>query len=369
MTVFARIAALVAVATTTVAAAGAAVASAETTSGEPQPTVLSVEHYETPIDGWNGWLVWSRRGSDGTYTLIARKPSGEGVSLPVSPQPTPIDASIGPGPDGQPLIVYSECAKPGAQPTGCDVHRLDPITGNGGRVTAASRSDREERFPTVWGRKIAFSVSLGKSASRAGIAVTDLERTTPVGRPTVFGPRTEKTNGKKATLRKYGPRGIDLRGGRLAFSWQGEGRGDWWSLHTTGTSKSSSGRRLFATQTTSAVVSQIGRPVIGARDVVVPVLRTGGSNVSEIVRTTFSGKRRWTLRGGFSAAQTEHYGSALTAVARTDDRDLVIVRRLASDGRWACVAPTAPDAGGCELLRYADARRAWKPTTGGSSER
>lgn len=361
MTVFARIAAL-AVALVALLVSGATVASAQTVASDVQPSVLSVERYETPIDGWNGWLVWSRRGPDGRYHLIARNPAGEGVSLPIAPQPVPIDASIGPGPDGRPLVVYSQCAKPGPQPTGCDVHRLDPVTGNGGRVTAASRADREERFPTVWGNKIAFSLSLGKSSARAGVAVADIDSTSPVGRPTIFGPRTEKINGKTGVLRKYGPRGIDLRGGRVAFSWQGQGRGDWWSLHTTGSSKSSSPRRLISAQTTSAVVSQIGRPALGARDVVVPVLRTGGANVSEIVRTNFSGKRRWTLVGGFSAAQTEQYGSALTGVARTDDRDLVIVRRLASDGHWACVAPGSPSAGGCELLRYADARRAWKPT-------
>nr|MBF6618892.1 hypothetical protein [Patulibacter sp.] len=227
----------------------------------------------------------------------------------------------------------------------------------GSRVKAASRPDREERFPSVWGSKIAFSVSVGKRPTRAGIAVVDIDGSAP-RRPTIYGPRTERSGGKELPLRSYGPRGIDLREGRLAFSWQAQGRKDRWSLQTTKLGKDKP-RQLLATRSTSTVVSQIGRPVVGASDVVVPLLRTGSSSTSEIVRSSFSGRRQWTLQGGFSAAQTERYGSALTAVARTDDRDLVIVRRLASDGRWACVAAASP-AGGCELLRYADATNAWK---------
>lgn len=358
MTVFPRIVALAA-AVTTLAVVGPTVASAQTTTVGTQPSVLSVERYETPIDGWGGWLVWSRRGADGTYALIARNPAGEGVSLPVAPQPVPIDASVGPGPDGQPLIVYSQCAKHAPQPSGCDVYRLNPLTGNGGRVTAASHPGRDERHPAVWGNKIAFSLSTGKGPSRAGVAIADLNSTTPVGRPTIFGARTERLAGRTIPLRKYGPHGIDLRGGRLAFSWHGEGRTNRWYLHLADTKKGAV-RKLLSERTTSTVVSQIGRPVIGANDVVVPVLRTGGARTSEIVRTNFSGRQRWKLEGGFSAAQTERYGAAQTAVARTDDRDLVIVRRLASDGRWACVAPSSSDdGGGCELLRWADAGRAW----------
>lgn len=368
MTAFPRIVALAA-AVTTFLAIGPAVAAAQTPAADASPTVISVERYETPVDAWADWLVWSRRGSNGLYTLIARKPNGDVVSLPVAPQGGPIDASIGPGPDGWPLIVYSQCKVSGSQPKGCDVYRLNPVTGNGGRVTAASHPHREERHPTVWGNKIAFSLSVGKGPSRAGIAVVDLDRTSPAPRPTIFGPRTESVGGKPVPFRKYGPNGIDLRDGRLAFSWRGQGRGDSWSLQLSGVRKGSAPRQLLTTQTTSSVVSQIGRPAVASNNVVVPVLRTGGTKPSEIVRTSLDGRRRWTLQGGFSAAQTEQYGSALTAVARSNNRELVVVRRLASDGRWACSAPNAPDAGGCELLRYYDASSLWTPVAAETKRR
>lgn len=363
MNVSPRTAALATVSALSIAVAAPVTASAQDGAGAPvapAPALVSVEQHETPIDGWNGWLVWSRRGNDGRYSLVARNAQGEGIALPVAPQPTPIDASIGPGPDNEPVIVYSQCSSPGLQPTGCDVYRLNPISGAAGRVTAASRPDREERFPTVWGSRIAFSLSDARSPTRTGIGVATLDGPAPK-RPTVFGPRTERFRGKQVPLRLYGPRGIDLRGGRLAFSWQAQGPSNRWFLYT-GKLNKGRGRQLLATRTTSTVVSQIGRPVVGTSDVIVPLLRTGGSNTSEIVRSSFSGRRQWTLQGGFSAAQTERYGSALTAVARTDDRDLVIVRRLASDGRWACMAASSP-ASGCELLRYADATHAWKRLT------
>lgn len=380
MTASPRIAAL-ALAAVTVLAVAAPTAGAAQTEGAPPavpsgaetpaagttPSVISVERYETPIDTWSGWIVWSRRGSNGLYSLIARKPTGEAISLPVAPQVAPIDASIGPGPHGWPLIVYSQCRVAGPRPRGCDVYRLNPITGNGGRVAAASHPRRDERYPAIWGNKIAFSLSVGKSASHAGIAVADIDRTTPVPRPAIFGPRTERTNGKTVPVRRFGPRGIDLRDGRLAFSWYAEGRSDWWSLQFSGIRKNSSPRQLLAAQTTSSVVSQIGRPVVGSNNVVVPVLRTGGSKPSEIIRTSFDGRRTWTLQGGFSAAQTEQYGSALTAVARTSNSELLVVRRLASDGRWACSLPSAPGAGGCELLHYADVGPLWTPVPAGTS--
>lgn len=358
-----RIHALAAIATVAIAAAVPASAAAqEPVVGDPVPSpmVLSVEPNETPVDGWNGWLVWSRRAADGRYALIARNPEGIGITLPVEPQSTPIDAGIGPGPDGSPLVVYSRCSVPSPRsPRGCDVYKVDPQTGVGGRVPSASRPNVDERYPSVWGNTIAFSLSTSKVT--AGVAVARLDGPAPK-RPTIFGPRREPAGNRYVTATAYGPRGIDLRKGQIAFSWQSHARGERWRLVSA--KQSGKPHTLMTTVTTSKTVSAIGRPALGARDVIVPVLRTGGSGKAEVIRTTLSGSKRWTLRGGFSAAQTERYGAAITAVARTTPNDLVIVRRLASDGRWACVAAAVPNgqpaaSGGCELLRYADTGNSW----------
>ncbi|MGX6448735.1 hypothetical protein ACVU7I_11810, partial [Patulibacter sp. S7RM1-6] len=203
------------------AAAGAA-------SGPTDPTVLSVEGNDTPIDAWNGWIVWSRRGTDGRFSLVVRDPAGTGATMPVAPQKAPFDASIGPAPDGDgPLIAYSTCAKPtGRYPTGCDIATVDPRTGLTRTVPAASDPDLDERYPAVHGDRIAFSRTLrAGDPRRAGVVVADLDGARPTGRGLV-GPTTERRGGRTVRLRTALPRGVDFDGRRLAVSWRTVGAQD-----------------------------------------------------------------------------------------------------------------------------------------------
>ena len=346
------------------AVAGAAVA-APTASAAPgpfSPSVLSVEQNDTPVDGWGSWLVWSRREADGRYALVARGPDGTGLRLPIAPQGAPIDASIGPGPAGTAVVAYALCAKQtGRTPTGCDVRLLDLATGEDRAVPAASDPAVDERHPAVWGTRIAFSrPRSAKRPQRAGIAIADLAATAPVA-PTVFGPRTEKQGRRRVAVPAYAPHGIDLVGTTLAATWQTSGRGAerWRLLVRRG---SGSPRTVVSATTNRRTLSRLGRPALTATEVVVPRQRTGRTSRSDIVRTTLDGRRAWTLGSGFTAAQTERYGSALSAVARTAGDGLVVVRRLASDGRWSCKHPLLPDARGCELLALDAATQPWRRT-------
>lgn len=337
-----------------------AAAPAAAAPGPLSPTVLSVEQNDTPVDGWGGWLVWSRREDDGRYALVARTPAGQGLRLSVTPQEVPIDASVGPGPDGAPLVVYSTCENATSTvPSGCDVRRLDLVTGVDAPVPAASAPDADERYPSVWGDRIAFSRTVAPGRTdRAGIALARLDAAAPAV-PTIFGTRTERVAGRRAASPAYGPRGIDLRGTTIAAAWQTSGRGpERWRLIVR---EGSGAPRTVHTATTSRrTLSRLGRPVLSDRDVVAPQQRTGATSRSELVRTTLGGRRTWTLASGFSAAQTARYGSALSAVTRTTDRELVVVRRLASDGRWSCRHPQLPDARGCELLALDAAAQPWR---------
>lgn len=322
------------------------------------PTVLSVEPNDTPVDGWNGWLIWSRRGPDGLFRLIARRPDGSGVELPIAAQPRPLDAGIGPGPDGGPLVVYSRCSSPIAPaPTGCDIWQLDPRTGAERPVPAASRPDVDERHPAVWGQRIAFAQGVRPgSSTRMGIAVARLDGPPP-NAPTIFGARSERRRGRTVAVGWYEPTGIDLRGTTVAYGWRAHGATTRWTLRIAEGRRSRTllkvgpGRRTFV---------ELGAPALGRRDVLVPVLRSGGGGRSILLRSTLSGKRRWALDSGFSAAQTERYGSALTAVARPDGSHLAVVRRLASDGRFGCRATALPRTQGCELLSLDARAQPWR---------
>jgi hypothetical protein len=351
--------ALVALGCTVVAATPAHAATA-TPRATPAGTALSVESNDTPIDGWSGWLVWSRRNDQGTYGLVARRPDGVGVALPTEPQAAPIDASIGPGPDGGPLVVYTSCGRPTDRvPTGCDVLRIDPRTGLGGPVPAASSPTVDERFPSVWGDRIAFSTTpRADRPGRAGIAVAPLDG--PAAAATIFGPRTEVEARGRRKATEYGPQGIDLREGTLAYSWRTTTSVERWRLYVRRPDEAGSGRSVVRATTDPRTISRLGRPVLSATDVVAPRMRTGAHARSELVRATLGGTRLWSLASGFTAAQTERYGSALTAVARQAAGELVVVRRLASDGRWSCKNTAIPDAQGCEVLQLpADAQR-WR---------
>lgn len=340
--------------------AGAVVAvPASAASGPLSPTVLSVEQNDTPVDGWGGWLVWSRREDDRRYALVARTPAGEGLRLSVAPQAVPVDASIGPGPDGAPLVVYTTCANPTATvPTGCDVRRLDLATGVDAPVPVASAPGTDERHPSVWGDRIAFSRTVAPGRTdRAGIALAGLDDPAPAS-ATIFGARTERVAGRRVPSPAYGPRGIDLRGTTVAAAWRTSGRGpERWRLIVR--AGSGAPRTVHTATTNRRTLSRLGRPVLSARDVVAPQQRAGATSRSELVRTTLSGSASWTLASGFSAAQTARYGSALSAVARTG-AELVVVRRLASDGRWSCRHPQLSDARGCELLALDPAAQPWR---------
>ncbi|MEV4423171.1 hypothetical protein AB0L40_24815 [Patulibacter sp. NPDC049589] len=349
-------AALLVAASASVLAAG----SASAAPGPVSPTVLSVEMNDTPVDGWAGWLIWSRRQDDGLYALVARSPDGAGLQLPVAPQAAPIDASIGPGPDGKALVVYTACTSAAAAvPTGCDVRRLDVTTGVDAAVPAASSPDVDERFPSVWGTRIAFSRPVSaKRPDRTGIAVADLSAPAAVA-PTVFGPRTERRGRRRVAAPSYGPQGIDLQGTTIAASWRTSGSGpDRWRLLVR--RGSGAAKTVLTAASNRRTLNRLGRPVLSPRDVIAPQQRAGRTSRSVLVRSTLTGSRAWTLGSGFTDAQTERYGSALSAVTRTSDQQLVVVRRLASDGRWSCKHPLLPDARGCELLALDSAAQPWR---------
>ncbi|MCK9249173.1 MAG: hypothetical protein M0P31_09370 [Solirubrobacteraceae bacterium] len=347
------------------AALGAAVAVAPAAAhgALSDPVKLTVEPNDSPLDGHDGWLLWSRRGDDGRYRLVVRRPDGTAAVLPVTPASGPLDASIGPGPDGAPLVVYRACERPTPDADReCDIRRIDPATGGDDRpVIAASRSGVDEGRPAVWGSRIAFArpIKAGRTR-RQGIVVADLDADSPAGRPTILGPVTESRRGRRVRARTSRPESLDLRDGRVAFVWRTAGPGDRSRLMLASDASRPRPRTLLTVRTTARTVSALGRPAMGATDVIVPKTRSGGGGRSTLERRSLRSGRGWSLRSGFSAAQTERYGSSLSAVARLDDASIVVVRRLASDGRHRCAIDALPGVEGCEVVRLDVDRQPWR---------
>lgn len=329
-------------------------------NGPTAAAVLSVEANDTPVDAWNGWVVWSRRGTDGTFSLVVRDPTGQGATMPVPAQKAPFDVSVGPAPSGDgPLIAYSRCAKPtGAFPTGCDIHTVDPRTGAGGPLAVASDPRLDERLPAIHGDRIAFSRTLrAGDPRRAEVVVADTAGTASRGRG-LSGPTTERRGGRTVRLRVALPQGVDFDGRHVAVTWRTIGLADRSRL-LVAASGSRKAREVAGVTSTRGTLAQLGRPALRRGDVVVPRTKTGARSRSDLLRTTLSGRRSWVLASGFTPAQTERLGSAFTSVAWAREDTLVVLRRLANDGRWSCKHPAVATSG-CELLELRSGAQPWR---------
>jgi hypothetical protein len=81
----------------------------------------------------------------------------------IAPAGTPFDADIGPGPDGNPVIVYARC-----RVATCHLFRTTPGGGSETKIAGAASTGGSESAPTVWGAKLAFArVYRGRRASAA----------------------------------------------------------------------------------------------------------------------------------------------------------------------------------------------------------
>jgi len=114
----------------------------------PPPTPLADTFQPTAIRAYRGEAVWSTapQGSK-TFTLTLADASGV-RALPVTQAGRPIEAGIGRGPDGKPLIVLGACA--GSR---CGIDTLDPATGARRRVATTSKPALS---PSVWGDRLAW---------------------------------------------------------------------------------------------------------------------------------------------------------------------------------------------------------------------
>ncbi len=165
-------------------------------------------------------MVWSSyQSSQRRYVLMLRH-GGRTRRLPVAPRRVPFDASVGPGPNGRPLVAFSVCrSEPDAgglpvllpaYPTarGCELRALG-LDARRSRPLARWSRRTSWVLPVVWRDRIAaVGVREGRPALYLGTSSDPPRRV--LGRPA--------TDGARETSRP-GPTGISLRGTRIAYTW------------------------------------------------------------------------------------------------------------------------------------------------------
>jgi hypothetical protein len=207
-------------------------------------TIATVSN-PTPVSFFAGRVAWSAFDPARNGYVLMTHAAGVTSPVPVPPRGVPFDADLGPDELGDTVAVYSRC---GREPDvtgngfpiwrtgrGCDIFKFSFPTGRETRVPSANGARSSEFLPSIWDTRIAFARVYERRRGSAG------DRAYLYARPVVGtgrslglrnGPRGRgrfcvTPEGAEAVCGRpveTGPTALDLRGRRLAFSW--ETRGD-----------------------------------------------------------------------------------------------------------------------------------------------
>jgi hypothetical protein len=196
-------------------AAGPAAASAATLATVGAPT---------PVSAYGGVVAWSARdAATGRYALMAEV-DGVVARVPVRTRGVPFDLDLGPAAGGGVVAAYSRCrVEPGRQAFGnALVQHPGWSTGRGCRLRRYDFARARETairggadgasayLPSIWKDRVAFaSVRPGRHPR---LRLRTLGRRT---RDRALVPGARSTSG----LIEPGPTALDLRGSRLAVTW------------------------------------------------------------------------------------------------------------------------------------------------------
>jgi hypothetical protein len=205
--------------------------------------VLGGEALPAKVSAYRGIVAWdsSRYAADGlSRSRQIRIENGAGsVVLAVADGVQDVD--VGPGPSGTPVAVYARCPfesqspvgaphyfiyarRPVTPPGGCDLYLFDFATAKERKLDVVSTHAGSEYLPTVWGNRIAFArVYPGRRGRRGVYPYIYTARLDGRGTTTRVpgGPRgVYDVSHSSVAFGGAGPVGLDLRAGRLAWTWE-----------------------------------------------------------------------------------------------------------------------------------------------------
>lgn len=251
------------------AAAGPVAAAPSTLAEEAQPFHVAAS------EGVVAWSSWDAR--DRIYRLVALR-DGQRAVLPVPGSPEPFDVDLGTSRSGALVAVYSRKVNQSR-----DLFRYSFAGAKETRLTSLSRSDTDERQPTVWRGDIAF---VRASAKTTRIMVGDTGRTA--------SPRTLLTR--------------RLNDGAFTHPELTTSRG----LRRVAYVLTSPGRHGFAREAVHV------RALRSGHDRVVHVAQSGGANFAHVTAPAWSddGRALYFARTNQGSGQGNRYVRYLTASAR-----------------------------------------------------
>jgi hypothetical protein len=103
------------------------------------------------LNAYGDHLVWSHRAAPRRFQLVVYA-NGRAQRLAIPSSRQQLDADLGPGPDGAPVIVYRSCRP------NCRVYQYSVATGRETRVPIPLPLACDPDWPAVWGGAIVFSV-------------------------------------------------------------------------------------------------------------------------------------------------------------------------------------------------------------------
>lgn len=180
----------------------------------------------TKLSAYKGLTLWSAYNRETKRYRLTLSQGETRRTLAVPAARSPIDGDLGPGPDGSPVAVYSRCRTGTRGRLDCNLYMFDLDRRRETRLPGLSSTRYTEYLPTIWRRTVVFARQdlradgvrgLQPNLYRARVGSDSAPRRVPGG----TRGRYEIFDG---TPRYYdggpGPTDLDLRGTRLAYSWQ-----------------------------------------------------------------------------------------------------------------------------------------------------
>jgi hypothetical protein len=326
-------------------------------------TIATVAN-ETPVSFFAGRLAWSAFDPARNGYVLMTQAAGSTSVVPVKPRGVPFDADLGPDEQGDTVAVYSRC---GQEPAGraipqwrtgrgCDIFKFNFATGRETRVAAANGARSSEFLPTIWATRIAFARVYERRKGKAGDRAYLYARSVLGAGSSV---RLEPGPRGIGTICRYpeggggptcvdsvevGPTALDLRGRRVAFSWDARGEGI--CPATTASvwldSVGGSHRRVDRACTTNLQGRSVVAPTISAGQVFYARSLTGGDQGSA------GSIRRYHIGSGRRAEVFSLKGRVVQWTATDSGRTFYL---LSGGYMPGCVVDAAaPGAGGTCLI-------------------